>query len=164
MHAASAGLSWKRCRSPEKFEVRLDEGIFTEGHELDRKWRDPVPSTLAACGAASRDYVFDGPELRNKHKIRADAEVTIMTFLLLVTWLAYGQPPSDYQVPFSSNEACEAARLLLIKDAERIGQAMIERANAQDRQIGGNNKTALLMAAISNAPYVSAVCVQTSAS
>jgi len=90
--------------------------------------------------------------------------VTMTTFLLLVTWLAYGQPPSDYQVPFSSNQACEAARLQLIKDAERIGQAMIERANAQDRQIGGNNKTALLMAAISNAPYVSAVCVQTSAS
>jgi hypothetical protein len=88
----------------------------------------------------------------------------MMTFLLLVTWLAYGQPPSDYQVPFSSNEACEAARLQLIKDGERIGQAMIERASAQDRQIGGNNKTALLMAAISNAPYVSAVCVQTSAS
>jgi hypothetical protein len=80
----------------------------------------------------------------------------MMTFLLLVTWLAYGQPPSDDQVPFSSNEACEAARLQLIKDAERIGQAMIERASAQDRQIGGNNKTALLMAAISNAPYVSA--------
>src|SRR5262249_35492140 len=88
----------------------------------------------------------------------------MMTFLLLVTWLAYGQPPSDYQVPFSSNEACEAARLQLIKDAERIGQSMIERASAQDRQIGGNNKTALLMAAISNAPYVSAVCVQTSVS
>ena len=32
-------------------------------------------------------------------------------FLLLVTWLAYGQPPDHYQVPFSSNEACEAARL-----------------------------------------------------
>jgi hypothetical protein len=31
----------------------------------------------------------------------------MMAFLLLVTWLAYGQPPSDYQVPFSSNEACE---------------------------------------------------------
>jgi hypothetical protein len=84
----------------------------------------------------------------------------MMTFLLLVTWLAYGQPPSDYQVPFSSNEACEAARLQLIKDGERIGRAMIERATAQDRQIDGNNKTALLMAAISNAPYVSAVCVQ----
>ena len=51
----------------------------------------------------------------------------MMTFLLLVTWLAYGQSLSDYQVPFSSNEACEAARLQLIKDAERIGQAMIER-------------------------------------
>ena len=79
----------------------------------------------------------------------------MMTFLLLVTWLAYGQPPSDYQVPFSSNEACEAARLQLIKDAERIGQSMIERANAQDR-LGSNNKTSLVMAAIANAPYVSA--------
>ena len=122
------------------------------------------PIHIAACGAASRDYVFDDPELSNERKIGADVEVTMMTFLLLVTWLSYGQPPSDYQVPFSSNEACEAARLQLIKDGERIGQAMIERATAQDRQIGGNNKTALLMAAISNAPYVSAVCVQTSAS
>jgi len=85
-----------------------------------------------------------------------------MAFLLLVTWLGYVQPPSHYQVEFSSNEACEAARLKLIKDAERIGQSMI--ATAQDRQIGSNNKTTLLMAAISNAPYVSAVCVQTSAS
>jgi hypothetical protein len=41
-----------------------------------------------------------------------------------VTWLAFGQPPSHYQIPFSSNEACEAARLQLIKDAERIGQSM----------------------------------------
>jgi len=49
-----------------------------------------------------------------------------MAFLLLVTWLAYNQPPDHYQVPFSSNEACEAARLQLIKDAERIGQSMME--------------------------------------
>jgi hypothetical protein len=88
----------------------------------------------------------------------------MMAFLLLVTWLAYNQPPDHYQVPFSSNEACEAARLQLIKDAERIGQSMIERASAQDRQIGSNNKTSLVMAAIANAPYVSAVCVQTNAS
>jgi hypothetical protein len=80
-------------------------------------------------------------------------------FLLLVTWLAYDQPPSHYQVPFNSNEACEAAQQQLIKDAERIRQAMIDRATAQDRQIGSNNKTSLLMAAIANAPYVSAVCV-----
>jgi hypothetical protein len=79
-------------------------------------------------------------------------------FLLLVTWLASNHPPSHYQVQFSSNETCEAARQQLIK-AERIGQAMIERATAQDRQIGGGNKTSLVMAAIANAPYVSAVCV-----
>jgi hypothetical protein len=36
---------------------------------------------------------------------------------------------------FSSNEACEAARLQLIKDAERIRQSMIERASAQDKPI-----------------------------
>jgi len=76
----------------------------------------------------------------------------MMAFLLLVTWLGYVQPPSHYQVEFSSNEACEAARLQLIKDAERIRQSMIERATEQGRQIGGNNKTALLMGAISNAP------------
>jgi len=86
-----------------------------------------------------------------------------MAFLLLVM-LSSAQPPSHYEVEFSSDEACEAARLQLIKDAERIRQSMIERATAQDRQIGSNNKTALLMAAISNAPYVSAVCVQTNAS
>jgi hypothetical protein len=51
----------------------------------------------------------------------------MMAFLLLVTWLGYAQPPSHYQVEFSSNEACEAARLKLIKDAERIGQSMIDR-------------------------------------
>src|SRR5262249_2450078 len=131
-------------------------------------------STQSACKSSAHPHGrlrcgFSCLRLRRSRTLkqtqhRGDAEVTVMTFLLLVTWLAYGQPPSDYQVPFSSNEACEAARLQLIKDAERIGQAMIERATAQDRQIGGNNKTALLMAAISNAPYVSAVCVQTSAS
>jgi hypothetical protein len=57
----------------------------------------------------------------------------MMAFLLLVTWLGYVQPPSHYQVEFSSNEACEAARLQLIKDAERIRQSMIERATEQGR-------------------------------
>jgi hypothetical protein len=65
------------------------------------------------------------------------------------------QPPSHYQVQFSSNETCEAARQQLIKDAERIGQAMIEGATAQDRQLGSSNKTSLLMTAMANAPYVS---------
>jgi hypothetical protein len=91
-------------------------------------------------------------------KVRA-RELPMKAFLLLVTWLAYDQPPSHYQVPFNSNETCEAARQQLIKDAERIRQAMIDRATAQDPQIGSGNKTSLLMAAIANAPYVSAVCV-----
>ena len=36
-----------------------------------------------------------------------------------------------------------------------IGQAMIEGATAQDRQLGSGNKTSLLMTAMANAPYVS---------
>jgi len=48
-------------------------------------------------------------------------ELPMKAFLLLVTWLASNQPPSHYQVQFSSNETCEAARQQLIKDAERIG-------------------------------------------
>jgi hypothetical protein len=88
----------------------------------------------------------------------------MMAFLLLVTWLGYVQPPSHYQVEFSSNEACEAARLQLIKDAERIRQSMIERALSKADRLVAINKTALLMGTISNAPYVSAVCVQKSAS
>ena len=94
----------------------------------------------------------------------ADAEVTHDGIPVARDVARIWSTPDHYQVPFSSNEACEAARLQLIKDAERIGPSMIERASAQDRQIGSNNKTALVMAAISNAPYVSAVCVQTSAS
>jgi hypothetical protein len=88
-----------------------------------------------------------------------EISLPMKAFLLLVTWLASNQPPSHYQVQFSSNETCEAARQQLIKDAERIRQVMIERATAQDRQLGSGNKTSLLMTAIANAPYVSAVCV-----
>jgi hypothetical protein len=100
--------------------------------------------------AAAQQIAFcSGPKARELLK----------AFLLLVTWLASNHPPSHYQVQFSSNETCEAVRQQLIKDAERIGQAMIERATAQDRQIGGGNNTSLLMAATANAPYVSAVCV-----
>ena len=48
----------------------------------------------------------------------------LKTFLLLVTWLMHDQPPSNYQVTFSSFEACEAARLKVIDDrtAHEAGQ------------------------------------------
>ena len=42
--------------------ANLDEGEFTEAYELQHKWRDG-PIHMAACSAASRDYVFGGPEL-----------------------------------------------------------------------------------------------------
>src|SRR5262249_43204530 len=118
---------------------------------------------VAGCAPTTGFAGHAGATANLKLTFHLDHSAGADQFLLLVTWLAYGQPPDHYQVPFSSNEACEAARLQLIKDAERIGQSMIERASAQDRQIGSNNKTSLVMAAISNAPYVSAVCVQPSA-
>jgi hypothetical protein len=67
-------------------------------------------------------------------------------FLLLVTWFTPGQPTSHYQETFSSLEACEGARLQVIKDAERVRQGMV-RAAPSDFSI----------AALS-APSVSAVC------
>jgi hypothetical protein len=45
--------------------------------------------------------------------------------LLLVTWIAVGQPPSSYQVPFTSSEACEAARIALMRDAQRVSNELI---------------------------------------
>jgi hypothetical protein len=48
-------------------------------------------------------------------------------FLLLVTWLAYDQPPSHYQVPFNSNEACEAAQQQLIKEWPRLQMLLTSR-------------------------------------
>ena len=88
---------------------------------------------------------------------------TLIIITITFSGALSGASSSTAYLDFTDQSKCEAARLQLIKDAERIGQSMIERASAQDRQIGSNNKTALVMAAISNAPYVSAVCVQTSA-
>jgi hypothetical protein len=54
-----------------------------------------------------------------------------------------------------SPEACEAARPQVIKDAERMSQEMLERAKRSGGGVGG----VLAMAAIANAPSVSAICV-----
>jgi hypothetical protein len=45
--------------------------------------------------------------------------------LLLVTWIVSGQALSSYQVQFSSAEACEAARMALIGDAERVSNQLL---------------------------------------
>jgi hypothetical protein len=78
----------------------------------------------------------------------AIGRLPMKAFLLLVTWLTYNQSPSNYQVPFSSAEACEAARLQVIKDAERIRQ---QQAAGLDQRMAALQGTAL--------PSVSAVCV-----
>lgn len=74
-------------------------------------------------------------------------------FLLLVTWLMHDQPPSNYQVTFSSPEACEAARLQVINDAQRIRQDKI------DQVLRSGLPAAVAALEGAAAPSVSAVCV-----
>jgi hypothetical protein len=80
-----------------------------------------------------------------------------MSFLLMVTWLTYNQPPSNYQVPFRSAEACEAARLQVLKDAERMRQDMLERLTRESQQF--NVPRQMVGLQMQTAPSVSAVCV-----
>jgi len=42
------------------------------------------------------------------------------TFVLMMTWLVSGQPPSSYQVTFSSAEACHVARDAVLADGRRV--------------------------------------------
>jgi hypothetical protein len=87
-----------------------------------------------------------------------EISLPMKAFLLLVTWFASNQPPSHYQVQFSSNQTCEAARQQLIKDAERIGQAVIERATAQDRQLGSSDFVVSELATVTARCAASAAC------
>ena len=43
-----------------------------------------------------------------------------MKVLLLVTWFVYAQPPSSYQVPFTSMAACAVAQAEIIKEVARL--------------------------------------------
>jgi hypothetical protein len=77
----------------------------------------------------------------------------VKAFLLLVTIATPGQPTTNYQVTFSSPEACDTARLQVINDAKRVRQGNIESAARN----GLPGEFAGMMAASS--PSVSAVCV-----
>jgi hypothetical protein len=77
----------------------------------------------------------------------------LKTFLLLVTWFTPGQPTTNYQVAFNSPETCEAARLKVITDAQRVRQDKIDQAS---RSVLGQQ---MAVAAEMSAPSVSAVCV-----
>jgi len=72
-------------------------------------------------------------------------------FLLLVTWFAQGQPPSNYQAPFNSAEACETARSAVLADGRRLQAEALQRAIAAH----GDNQQARFFAI---APTVTAVC------
>lgn len=43
-----------------------------------------------------------------------------MKTLLLVTWIVTGQPPSSYQTPFDTMEACLGARATVVLEADRL--------------------------------------------
>lgn len=87
-----------------------------------------------------------------------EAIFAMKTFLLLVTWLAHNQPPSTTQVTFTSVEACETARLQVIKDAERMRQEKLERL-VRESQGSGVSLADVRLSATLSAPSVSAVCV-----
>ena len=42
------------------------------------------------------------------------------TFILMVTWFYYGQPPSNSHAEFNSMEACVIARDAVLHDAARL--------------------------------------------
>lgn len=73
-----------------------------------------------------------------------------MKFVLLVTWIASGQPPQSYQTPFSSLELCQSARASILSDAERMkDERAKEDAQLESRGIYRNTVS----------PMVTAVCV-----
>jgi hypothetical protein len=69
------------------------------------------------------------------------------TFVLLVTWIVSGQPPSSYQTIFNSAETCEAARNAVLADGQRL---KAEYMAAAPQQLAAMWSLA--------APKVSAVC------
>lgn len=48
----------------------------------------------------------------------------MFTVLLLVSWITFGMPASNYQVAFKSMESCEKARIAVLQDAERLRNQM----------------------------------------
>ena len=75
------------------------------------------------------------------------------TFVLLVTWLVSGQPPSSYQTTFNSAEACEAARNAVLTDGRRLEAEFEQKAFVA---AGGSKADAAALSM--QAPAVTVVC------
>jgi len=75
-----------------------------------------------------------------------------MKFILLVTWFLQGQPPSSYQVEFSSYDDCDAARGALIAEQKRMqahAAMVVQNAAKQGRFLSSGPPV----------PSLTAVCV-----
>ena len=84
--------------------------------------------------------------------------ITMKSFMLLVTWFVYGQPPNSYQIAFSSIEVCEAARTVLLKEPERLTDEISRRRTTPTASPSFLIETKDFPA---RSPIVSAVCVET---
>jgi hypothetical protein len=72
-------------------------------------------------------------------------------FVLLVTWFVFGQPPNSYQVTFSSQDACESARVALYQESMRLEDELAARNEAI-------RKSGSIIIMPGTPPRVSAVC------
>lgn len=72
-----------------------------------------------------------------------------MSVILLVTWFYYGQPPAASQTQFTTMEACNLARINILRDAARFREEA-------DRQVQLERTRGVLLNPI--VPTVSAIC------
>jgi hypothetical protein len=80
----------------------------------------------------------------------------VKAFVLLVTWFIAGQPPTSYQTGFTSVEACEAARLAVFADGDRLRQSIYDDAVRKGRAVGLPDNMGGASAIL---PSLTAVCV-----
>jgi hypothetical protein len=77
------------------------------------------------------------------------------TFILMVTWIVSGQPPSSYQATFGSAEACNAARDAVLVDGRRL-KAEFDQVQINAARAAGEDPAIFL--AGNRSPNVTAVC------
>jgi hypothetical protein len=82
-------------------------------------------------------------------------EVVVQTFVLLVTWIVFNQPPNSYQVSFGSQSACLEARAMIL--AER--QILKRETELRDAQTAKRPGVAYVDPSVP--PSVTAICVPT---
>jgi hypothetical protein len=77
-----------------------------------------------------------------------------MKWILLVTWIIAGQPPSNYQTIFQSGMACEGARREVLQERERL-------KSEQDTYVARIRSQPGIVAYDPPPPQVTAICAPT---